>query len=142
MSPRATVPLREMQTPAAPPIPAPAEPTTALTIAAVVPTVPRPPGSGLRRPRVSRWTRVGLITLGGVLMAIGVAGLVLPFIQGVVTILAGLVVVSLGSYSAHRWTRRSLRRWPRLLGAYEKMRRGLLRRRFRRLRTVPERSGA
>lgn len=139
-----------MEVTTGPPIPAPAEPMAAVPIAAPNPTplaaagpaVSRPAGTGLRRPRVSRWTRVGLIALGAVLMAIGVAGLVLPFIQGVVTILAGLVVVSLGSYSAHRWTRRSLRRWPRLLGAYEKMRRGLVRRRFGRPRTAPERHGA
>jgi hypothetical protein len=92
----------------------------------------RPSGTGLRRPRISPWVRVGLFTLGGALIAIGVAGLVLPFIQGFVTILAGLVVVSLGSHGAHRWTRRSLRRWPRLLAGYERMRRSLVRRRFRR----------
>jgi hypothetical protein len=122
---------------AGPTIPAPPEPPAASATGDV-----RARGGGLRRPRVSPWVQAGLIGLGGVLMAIGVAGLVLPGIQGVVTILAGLVVVSLGSPGAHRWTRRSLRRWPRLLGLYEKMRRGLLRRRFRRSRTVPARPGA
>jgi Flp pilus assembly protein TadB len=88
------------------------------------------PSRGLRRPVVSPWLRAALLGLGGALIAVGVAGLVLPGIQGVVTILAGLVVVSLGSHTAHRRMRRGLRRWPRALDAYEGMRRRL-RRRFR-----------
>lgn len=88
-------------------------------------------GRGLRPPAMSPWARAGLLTLGGVLIAIGVAGLVLPGIQGIVTIVAGLVVVSLGSHTAHRWTRRNLRRWPFALDKYERMRR-TLRRRFNR----------
>lgn len=79
----------------------------------------------------SPWARIGLLTLGGALIAIGIAGLVLPGIQGVITIVAGLVVLSLGSRTAHRWTRRRLRRWPKILDRYERMRRAL-RRRFRR----------
>lgn len=116
--------------------------------AASAPSAEAPPDGagrrdgGLRRPRVSRWVQAGLLTLGGLLIAIGIVGLVLPGIQGVVTILAGLVVVSLGSHSVHRWTRRSLRRWPRLLAAYERMRRRLLRRRNRRPRTVSSEPGA
>lgn len=100
------------------------------------PTLPTPPppgespSRGLRRPPVSPWLRAALLTLGVTLIAIGVAGLVLPGIQGVVTILAGLVVVSLVSHTAHRRMRRGLRRWPRALEKYEGMRRSL-RRRFR-----------
>jgi len=85
---------------------------------------------GLRRPAVSPWLRAALLTLGGALIAVGIAGLVLPGIQGVLTILAGLVVVSLASHTAHKRMRRGLRRWPRALDAYEGMRRRL-RRRFR-----------
>ncbi len=128
-----------------PSIPAPAD-LAGDTLAA-----DRSPSTGLRRPRISPWVQIGLFTLGGALIAIGVAGLVLPFIQGFVTILAGLVVVSLGSHSVHRRTRRSLRRWPRLLASYEKMRRSLVRRRLRprgdrpapgRPRAVPSEPGA
>jgi hypothetical protein len=88
---------------------------------------------GLRRPAASPWVRAALLALGGVLLAVGVAGLVLPGIQGLLTIATGLVVVSLASRTAHRSLRRGLRRWPKVLDAYEGMRRRL-RRRFRRRR--------
>ena len=92
-------------------------------------------GRGLRPPAASPWARAGLLTLGGVLIAIGIAGLVLPGIQGILTIVAGLVVVSLGSHTVHRWTRRGLRRWPPALDTYERMRRKLRRRLRRRRRS-------
>lgn len=92
------------------------------------------PSRGLRRPAVSPWLRGALLALGGVLLAVGVAGLVLPGIQGLVTILAGLVVVSMASHAAHRRMRRGLRRWPRALDLYQRMRRSLHRRFSRRRR--------
>ncbi len=75
--------------------------------------------------------RAALLALGGILLAVGVAGLVLPGIQGLLTIATGLVVVSLASDAAHRSMRRGLRRWPKMLEIYEATRRRL-RRRFRR----------
>lgn len=132
---RPAVQLDETAVPV-PSIPLPADP------AGDAIAIDRSPSTGLRRPRISPWVQAGLFTLGGALIAIGVAGLVLPFIQGFVTILAGLVVVSLGSHGAHRWLRRSLRRWPRLLAGYETMRRRLVRRRLRGDRPAPSRPRA
>lgn len=59
------------------------------------------------------WTRLLLLLVGWLLVLIGVAGLVLPGIQGVVTIFAGAAILSLVSeavYDALRW---SFRRWPK-----------------------------
>ena len=91
---------------------------------------------GLRRPAASPWVRAALLALGGILLAVGVAGLVLPGIQGLLTIATGLVVVSLASQTAHRSMRRGLRRWPKALEIYQKMRRGLHRRFRPRRRSV------
>jgi len=57
--------------------------------------------------------RVVLLVVGWVLILVGIAGLILPGIQGIATILAGLAILSLASEIAHRILRRLLRRWPR-----------------------------
>ena len=48
-------------------------------------------------------------------MAVGVAGLALPGIQGVLTIALAAAVLSLASATADRVLRSVLGRWPRLL---------------------------
>jgi uncharacterized membrane protein YbaN (DUF454 family) len=64
------------------------------------------------------------LTIGGVLLVlVGIAGLVLPGIQGVVTILAGLAVLSLVSRRVHGWTYRALGRWPTMRRRVERFRR-------------------
>ena len=100
---------------------------------------PAPPGTShdgrRRRPRVelSRPTRAFLFFAGWLLVVVGVAGLVLPGIQGVITIVAGLAVLSVVSRTAHSWIRRALSRWPKLLKRVERLRRKV-RRRFGRTR--------
>lgn len=102
----------------------------------------RPPASATapgreagRRPRyhLSPWMRVLLFVLGWGLVAIGTVGLVLPGIQGIVTILAGIGLLSLVSRAIHAWARRGLRRWPGLLRRFERLRRNLHRRFGRRV---------
>ena len=56
--------------------------------------------------------RLLVLFVGTVLIAIGTAGLVLPGIQGILTIAVGLAVVSLASDRVHRQLRRLLSRWP------------------------------
>jgi hypothetical protein len=51
---------------------------------------------------------------GWVLILVGVAGLVLPGIQGVITILAGAALLSLDNELVYRALRRLLSRWPNL----------------------------
>jgi len=93
----------------------------------------RPPGSAprgngeSRRPPLPTWVRVTLIVVAVLLLLVGIAGLVLPGIQGIVTILAGLALLSLVSRSTHRLLRWSLGPWPKLRKRVER-----LRHRFRR----------
>jgi hypothetical protein len=66
------------------------------------------------RPPLSLGIRIGIFGVGWVLILVGVAGLVLPGIQGVITILAGAALLSLDNELVYRGLRRLLGRWPRL----------------------------
>lgn len=67
-----------------------------------------------RRPPLPFGARVGIFIAGWLLILVGVAGLVLPGIQGVVTILAGAALLSLDNELVYRGLRRLLARWPNL----------------------------
>jgi uncharacterized membrane protein YbaN (DUF454 family) len=73
--------------------------------------------------------RAFLFVVGWLLVLVGVAGLVLPGIQGVITILLGLAVLSVVSRTAHGWVRRLLSRWPKMRKRVERLR-WRVRRRF------------
>jgi len=75
-----------------------------------------------RHPPLSLGARIGLFVIGWLLVLIGVAGLVLPGIQGVLTILAGAAVLSLVSELAYELLRKSLRRWPKAWRRVESLR--------------------
>lgn len=70
-----------------------------------------------RRPRrpLPLWVRVVVLLVGWVVLLVGVAGLVLPGIQGVLTILLGAAILSVASELAHKWIHQLLQRWPKLL---------------------------
>jgi Putative transmembrane protein (PGPGW) len=70
-----------------------------------------------RRP-LPFWARVAIFILGWLLILIGVAGLVLPGIQGIATILVGAALLSLDNELVYRALRRLLTRWPK---AWERM---------------------
>lgn len=69
-----------------------------------------------RRPRrpLPLWLRVVVLLVGWVVLLVGVAGLVLPGIQGVFTILLGAAILSVASELAHKWMRQALQRWPKV----------------------------
>jgi hypothetical protein len=67
-----------------------------------------------RRPPLPFGVRVGIFLAGWLLILVGVAGLVLPGIQGIFTILAGAALLSLDNDLVYRGLRRLLARWPRL----------------------------
>ncbi len=69
--------------------------------------------------------RVTLLVVGWVLIAIGIAGLVLPGIQGILTLLLGAAVLSLVSQRVHNGLRRLFSRWPKGWRRLEKLRRKL-----------------
>jgi Putative transmembrane protein (PGPGW) len=58
--------------------------------------------------------RVGIFLLGWLLILIGIAGLVLPGIQGVFTIVIGATLLSLDNELAYRLLRRCFERWPKI----------------------------
>lgn len=66
------------------------------------------------RPRLSLGVRIGIFIVGWLLILIGVAGLVLPGIQGIATILVGAALLSLDNELVYRGLRRLLARWPRV----------------------------
>ena len=53
--------------------------------------------------------RILLLTLGWILVGLGIVGLALPFLQGVLMIVAGLAILSRES----RWVRRHVMRYRR-----------------------------
>jgi hypothetical protein len=73
-------------------------------------------------PRLPLGVRVSVFVVGWVLILIGVAGLVLPGIQGVFTIVLGAALLSLDNEIIYRALRRVFRRWPHLWKRVESFR--------------------
>jgi sulfite exporter TauE/SafE len=90
--------------------------------AAPDPAVSDPNTLPLRHRPLPLWLRVTVLVVGWLVLLVGVAGLVLPGIQGIATIVAGLAILSVASELAHRWMRRSLQRWPKLAARVERFR--------------------
>lgn len=59
------------------------------------------------------WMRALLFLVGWLLVLVGILGLVLPGIQGVLTLVAGAAVLSLVSEIAYKVMRWCFQRWPR-----------------------------
>jgi hypothetical protein len=74
------------------------------------------------RPPLSMGVRVGIFVVGWLLILVGVAGLVLPGIQGIATILVGAALLSLDNALFYRGLRRLLGRWPHLWRRLESFR--------------------
>jgi uncharacterized protein len=80
------------------------------------------------RPRFQRlplptWLRVSVLTLGWIMILLGIAGLFLPILQGGLMLALGLALLSIGSQSMHLWFRSIMGRWPRIWRRLEKLRR-------------------
>lgn len=71
---------------------------------------------------LSTLTRILLLIAGWLLILIGIAGLVLPGIQGIITIVAGAAVLSLASEIAYRVMHRALGPWPGIWSRIERLR--------------------
>ena len=71
---------------------------------------------------LSTLSRLMLLVAGWLLILIGIAGLILPGIQGIVTIVAGTAVLSLASEIAYRIMHRALGRWPQTWSRIERLR--------------------
>jgi hypothetical protein len=66
------------------------------------------------RPPLPVGVRIGIFIVGWLLILVGVAGLVLPGIQGIATILIGAALLSLDNELVYRGLRRGLARWPKV----------------------------
>lgn len=66
------------------------------------------------RPPLPMGVRIGIFIVGWLLILVGVAGLVLPGIQGIATILIGAALLSLDNELVYRGLRRGLARWPKV----------------------------
>lgn len=58
------------------------------------------------------WLRIALLFVGWLIVLVGVAGLVLPGIQGILTIVVGAAILSVASERAYRAIRSVVKRWP------------------------------
>lgn len=67
-----------------------------------------------RRHRLSLTVRIALHFIGWAVLLVGIAGLVLPGIQGIITIIAGAAILSVASDRVHRWLQLALQRWPKM----------------------------
>lgn len=74
------------------------------------------------RPPLRFFVRVGIFIVGWLLILVGVAGLVLPALPGVVTILLGAALLSLDNELVYRGLRRLFTRWPHLWDRVENFR--------------------
>ncbi len=66
------------------------------------------------RPPMPLGIRIAIFVVGWLLILIGVAGLVLPGIQGVFTIVVGAALISLDNELVYRGLRRVFQRWPKV----------------------------
>ena len=58
------------------------------------------------------WLRIGLLFIGWLIILVGIAGLVLPGIQGILPIVVGAAILSVASERAYRAIRYVVKRWP------------------------------
>lgn len=83
---------------------------------------PESTDSGPSPPRLATWKRILLFVVGWTVLLVGIAGLVLPGIQGILTILAGVAILSLVSETTYRLLRRLLTRWPSIMERIDRWR--------------------
>lgn len=86
------------------------------------------PGEATTQPRrqhapLALWVRLLLLGLGWFLLLVGVAGLVLPGIQGILTMLLGAAILSIASETVYRLLKRLLHdRWPGMWSRLDRFR--------------------
>ncbi|MGB5160235.1 MAG: hypothetical protein WBO69_14065 [Thermoanaerobaculia bacterium] len=65
-------------------------------------------------PSLPLVTRMVLLGLSWICLILGLAGLLLPGLQGVLLLLLGMALMSVASDTVHGWMERALHRYPRL----------------------------
>jgi hypothetical protein len=59
--------------------------------------------------------RIGLLILGWVVIVLGLAGLLLPGLQGILLLILGAAILSVASDTVHRWLENMLENHPKML---------------------------
>ena len=59
--------------------------------------------------------RIGLLILGWLIVVLGLAGLLLPGLQGVLLLILGAAILSVASDTVHRWLEDVLEHRPKML---------------------------
>lgn len=59
--------------------------------------------------------RIGLLILGWVVIVLGLAGLLLPGLQGILLLILGAAILSVASDAFHRWLENLLEHHPKML---------------------------
>ncbi len=77
-------------------------------------------------PDLSPWIRIILWILGWILVLLGIAGLVLPGLQGILTLLMGAATFSLVSRGFLRLLHRLFKPWPRAWDRVLRLRQSIL----------------
>lgn len=103
----------------------PGEPTTAHEPESSEPTAPELRVEHRPLPALPAAVRLILLIVGWLLLLVGIAGLVLPGIQGLLTLVVAAAVLSLVSEFVYRGLRRGLERWPPVWDRVERFRRWL-----------------
>lgn len=85
--------------------------------------LPRHHRSPFQRLPLPTWLRVIVITVGWLMILVGIAGLFLPILQGGLMLALGLALLSIGSQKLHLWFRSVMGRWPRIWKRLERFRR-------------------
>ena len=68
----------------------------------------------IRIPSLPLGTRIVLLCLSWICLILGLAGLLLPGLQGFLLLFVGMALMSVASDTVHRWMERALHRSPRL----------------------------
>jgi len=65
--------------------------------------------------------RALVFATGAVFVPLGVLGLALPFLQGILFLIIGLILLSIASSRARKWIESHTRRYPKIHAAVQKM---------------------
>lgn len=82
--------------------------------------IPRRERRRFQPPPMPIWLRFAVMGAGWALILFGIVGLFLPVLQGTLSLLLGLALMSVASQSIHLWLRNLFRRSP---GAWKRMER-------------------
>lgn len=70
----------------------------------------------------SQLKRIGVISAGWAFIALGIAGLFLPFLQGILFLLIGLIILSSEYVWAHHLLRKLRERFPKIAAQMDQAR--------------------